>query len=327
MISTLSRSTIVLLAAYTLMSGQEGPVAGSGGWRRASDVQQAPPQTAPPPADAFGQPLGQDPAAQQPLPPANLPVDLVLRPGTFVSVRINQVLSSDRNQQGDAFSATLMQPLVVDGVVVAQRNQNVYGRVAAVEKQRSSRPSQMALELTELTLADGTQVPVRSQLVGRKGGTAPAGEQFGTVATTTATGAMIGAWADWGRGAAIGAGIGAAAGLAGVMFTRNRPTVVYPEAVLTFRIDAPVTVSTARAPMAFRYVDGSDYDRPDGNFEPRPREPRRAYPPAYPPMYGPGFYGPGYYPYWGPSVAFVYGGGYFRGPGWGRYGGGWRRWR
>ena len=325
MVSSLSRSTIVLLSAYTLMSGQEQAPSGSGGWRRVSDVQQAPPQTAPPPADAFGQPLGQDPAAQQqPLPPpANVPTELVLRPGTFVSVRINQVLSSDRNQQGDAFSATLMQPIVVDGVVVAQRNQTVYGRVAAVEKQRSSRPSQMALEVTDITLADGTQVPVRTQLVARQGGSAPAGEQFGTVATTTATGAMIGAWADWGRGAAIGAGIGAAAGLAGVMFTRNRPTVVYPEAALTFRIDAPVTVSTARAPMAFRYVDASDYDRADANFEPRPRERRR----AYPPMYSPGFYGPGYSPYfWGPSIAFVYGGGYFRGPGWGRYGG-WRRWR
>src|SRR5438552_295595 len=48
------------------------------------------------------------------------PPRLTIRPGTYVTVRINQPISSDRNQPGDAFAASLARPLVVDGIVVAQ---------------------------------------------------------------------------------------------------------------------------------------------------------------------------------------------------------------
>ena len=51
----------------------------------------------------------------------------------------------------------------------------------------------------------------------------------------------------------------AAAGIIGVLLTRGRPTVIYPESVLTFRLEAPVAFSTDRAPQAFRYVDTQDY--------------------------------------------------------------------
>jgi hypothetical protein len=276
-------------------------------------------------ADAFGQPLQQErPAApiDRPMPAA--PAELTLPAGTFVTVRINQVLSSDRNQPGDVFAATFAQPVVIDGVVVAQRGQNVYGRVSEAEKAHASRPSRLGLELTGITLVDGTQVSVRSQLVSRQGGTTPAGDQFGTVATTTIAGAAVGAAADWGRGAAIGASVGAAAGVIGVMLTRNHPTVVYPETALTFRIDSPIAISTARAPGAFRNVDPYEYDRPDNQVHARPYEGRRVY---YGPVYDP--YYPYYYPYspyrWGPGISLVFGGGWYRGGYWGR--GGYRRWR
>jgi len=47
------------------------------------------------------------------------------------------------------------------------------------------------------------------------------GKDIGTVATTTVTGAGIGAIADGAKGAGIGAGIGGAAGLAAVLLTRG----------------------------------------------------------------------------------------------------------
>jgi hypothetical protein len=311
-----------------------------GGWRRVGDPapasadRQAAPNERPfhaAQADAFGQPIGQagpqdrqlnpnDRQQQfpneQPMPAP--PPELTVHPGTFVTVRINQALSSGHNQPGDSFSATVAQPLVVDGVVVAQRGQMVYGRVAESEKARSSRPSRLGLELTGLTLVDGTQVSIRSQLVARQGGRTPTGDQVGTVATTTVVGAAVGSAVDWGggTGAAIGAGVGAAAGAIGVLLTRNHDTVVYPETALTFRIDSPLTISTVRAPMAFRYVDPYEYDRPEPQLQARPPAPRP-------------YYGPGYYPYtpfrWGPGISLVFGGGWYRGGYWGR--GPYRRWR
>ena len=316
----MTRSTFAFLAVTAIAFGQNQPT--PGGWRRVTDPPPTPAPAADQPSDAYGQPLSQSSASQSSgIPPAEaeaapppeqnqgpagaLPPQLVLKAGTYVTVRINQTLSTDRNQPGDTFSASLVQPVVVDGVIVAGAGQILYGRVAESQKARTNQPSRLGLELTGLTLVDGTQASVRSQLVGRRGGTTPTGQQVGTVATTTAVGAAIGAVADWGRGAAIGAGVGAAGGIIGVLLTRNQPTVVYPETVLTFATSSAVNINTTRAPLAFRYVDPSDYDRPTPALERRPLPPR--------PVQTLGWYGPGYSPYyWGPGISFVFGGGYYR---------------
>jgi hypothetical protein len=239
---------------------------------------------------------------------------LTIKAGTFVTVRVNEPLSSDRNQAGDAFSATLVQPVVVDGVIVADRGQTIAGRVSEAQKAgRVEGTSRLGVQLTELTLADGNQVPIQSQLI-RAGAGTSVGRDAGAIAGTTALGAAVGAAADWGRGAAIGAGAGAAAGIIGVLLTRGHATVIYPESVLTFRIESPVTISTERAPQAFRYVQPSDYDRPTYALQ-RPPQPAGCAgygcaPPPYP-YYG--YYG---YPYsWGPGLSFFYGPRYYRGPG------------
>ena len=319
--------TLALLATTGIMFAQAG-------WRRFGDTPPAPatqqasaaPQVTAVESQDPTQPVANsDPQAQRPAPnsPNNaprygLPPQLTIKPGTFVMARIDQMLSSNRNQPGDVFSATLMQPVVVDGVVVAQRGQTVLGRVAEAQKSKAGHDSRLGLELTGLTLADGTQATVHSQLVARQGTTTPKGQEVGTVATTTAVGATVGAAAAWGTGAAIGAGAGAAAGIIGVLLTHNHPTVVYPETALTFRIETPVTISTTRAPQAFRYVDPNEYDRPAE---------ARAIPVRRPsPYYGPSYYPYYPYPYWGSYYGYGYGYGYGLGMGIG-FGRGWgRRW-
>lgn len=313
-----------LIAAASLAFAQPP----SGGWRRAGDPPPTPAEASRPPAsgvqdpaepvdrsDQFGQTAGQTAAPQAPDRPAyGLPPTVTIKSGTFITVRMNDELSSDHNQPGDPFSATLVEPVVVDGIVAAYRGQTVYGRVVEVEKQRTGRPSRLGIEMTGLTLADGSQVPLRSQLVTRQGSSTPGSVQAGTVAGTTAMGAVIGAAADWGTGAAVGAGVGAAAGIVGVLLTRNHATVLYPETSLVFRIEAPVTVATGRAPQAFRYVGPEDYERAP---ERRVVQQRRPGPWAYP--YGgyiSPYYGYGYgYPYWGTGIGFAWGPGFYGGRG------------
>lgn len=311
-----------------------------GGWRRWSDPPPAPaPQTQPAApnvmdqdptqpvarADSYGQPQQQPEPQPQPQqrndrPPAavphyGLPSEVTIRPGTFVTVRVDQEITSDRNQQGDVFNASLAQPIVVDGVVVAQRGQAVMGRVAeAMKAGRAQGTSRLSLQLTGLTLADGTQANVQSQLVNRSGQTS-VGSDVGAVATTTAVGAAIGAVADYGRGAAIGAGAGAAAGLIGVLLTRGHATVVDPETLLTFRIDTPVNVDLSRAPQAFRYVGPDEYDRPMQTTVARRAPAPRYYNYNPYPYYYPGYYNS--YPYaYGPRFGIGIGIG-ARGGGWG----------
>ena len=233
-------------------------------------------------------------------------------------VRINEFLSSDRNQVGDRVTAVLEQPIVVNGWVVARRGQTLIGQVeAAVKAGRVKGVSQLGIELTDLTVVDGEQRPILTELWKATGGTSH-GQDAATVGTTTALGAAIGAAADWGRGAAIGAGAGAAAGIGAVLLTRGRPTVIEPETQLSFRLVDPVKVDTTLSQQAFLPVSQQDFDSGAGG-ERRPRHIAGGYPPSgayacgyYEPCYAyPGYY-PGYFGFyngfgWGPGF---YGGGF-----------------
>lgn len=272
--------------------------------------------------DAYGQvqqpSANRPPAAQPPRPAYGLPAEVTLKPGTYVTMRINQALASNKNAIGDTFSGMLTQPIVVNGIVVAHRGQMVYGRVSEADKVKGVH--RLGVQLTSLTLADGTQVAVQTQLISRQGPTTPGGVQAGVITSTTATGAVVGAIAAGGGGAAAGAGIGAAAGIIGVLATRNHPSVIYPETMLTFLTENAITVSTGNS-SAYRYVGPEDYAHPatvSQQVAPRQTYVDGAGYPYYPyPYYGWG------YPYygWGPMVGIGFGGYY------GGWHGGWHGWR
>lgn len=230
-------------------------------------------------------------------PRSPLPDKLTIPAGTILLIRTNDFLSSDRNQIGDQFTAVLEQPVVVQGWVVARRGQTLIGQVKAAQKAgRVKGVSQLGLELTDLSVVSGQQVPILTELWKGSAGTSH-GQDANTIAGTTGLGAIIGAAADWGRGAAIGAGVGAAAGIGAVLLTRGRPTEIEQETPLSFRLLDPVTIDTAASRMAFQPVTQQDFDGSQGEHR-RPRL-ARGYPP---PWFGPcGYYGPcyGYPTYFG----------------------------
>jgi hypothetical protein len=268
--------------------------------------QQLPPQAqGQPDQQAEGQP-------NQAVPPQTLTVPA----GTVLRVRSDDWISTDRNVIGDIFSAVLDEPIVVDGWVVARRGQAQTGHVSLVKKGHGGTASQLGVDITELTLVDGQQLPLQTQLFQASGGSSE-GRNVAAVGSTTGFGAVIGAIAGGGTGAAIGAGIGATAGIIGVMSTPGRPTVIPPETVLSFRLQAPVTISTEKSQFAFQPVSQSDYD--SRSAQGRGRMVRPGPPP--PPYYG----GPYPYPFaYGYPYPYAYYPGPYFGVGYyGRYG----RWR
>jgi len=204
------------------------------------------------------------------------------------------------------FSGTLAQPLIVNGFVVAHRGQNISGRVSDVAKAgRVQGTSHMGLEITEIALADGQQLPLKTQLVEYRGGTSH-GDDAVAIGTTTGVGAAIGAAVNGG----VGAGVGAAAGLLtstiGVLVTRGRPTVIFPEALLTFKTSEPMGFSTDRSAYAFQPAGPQDYapalqTRSMGG-------PRPMYRPYGPYGYPYPYYAP--YPYFGTGI-YIRSGPYF----------------
>jgi hypothetical protein len=316
MVGLLAISNITLAQDPTAAPAPQQQPTGTtsnGGWHRVGETNPAN-ATPDPSADPQNFPQNQS------LPPAPpMPAQLTIKPGTYVTVRLNQALSSDRNQVGDAFSATLVRPIVVDGVVVAERGQTLGGHVTEAKKAgRVEGTSRLGIQLTDLPVADGQQVPVQTQFITRNGPTS-VGRDVGAIGVTTGVGAAIGAGVGGAGGAAVGAGAGFLVSTVGVLLTRGHPTVVYPETVMTFRVEQPVTISTEHAPQAFRYVDPRDYQTAGA---PRMQT-------AYGPGYGaPGYgvppvaaYGPGYYPPYGYGYGYAYGYPYW-GPGFGVYLGG-----
>ena len=245
------------------------------------------------------------------MPSASVPSAITLPKGTLITVRTTQTLSSDHNRPGDSFTTVLDETLIAQGWVVARRGQTVMGTVVGAQKAgRSNASSQLAIELSELSLVDGQPLPIRTELV-QVAGSDPSRvhNEVATVGATTGAGAVIGAIAGGGTGAAIGAAIGAAAGTAGVLSTRGKPTEIYPEAQLTFRLEYPVAISTEQSRQAFLPVTPSDYNRgPARNPDRYPST--SSYPPPAPPYYyydEPYYYGGyapysyfGYYGYYGP---------------------------
>jgi hypothetical protein len=280
-------------------------------------TQEARPRPTYAPQDADKPPYSHDRPMQNaqdaPSAPAqSVPGTLTVPAGTVLIIHMNDYLSTDHNKIGDQFTATLENPLVVNGWVVARRGQVLVGQVKEARKAgRIKGTSELGVELTDMTVVDGRQIPILTELWKASAGTSH-GQDAATIATTTGLGALIGAAADWGTGAAIGAGAGAAAGIGAVLLTRGHPTVLAPEDQLSFRLVDPVRIDTTQSQKAFQPVTQQDID--GGRMEHRGRHVAAAYPgPVYYPC---GYYGPCYaYPY----PAYV-GFGFYNGWGWGHRG-------
>lgn len=175
--------------------------------------------------------------------PPSAPPQVTVAAGTLITVRTVEALSSERNQSGDTFTATLEQPLVADGYVIAERGARLEGRI--VNAQRAGKVTGLAdlsLELIQLKTSDGQHVRIETQTFVKHGETSK-GQDAARIGTVAAIGAVIGAVAGGGRGAAIGAGAGGAAGAGTVIATRGKDAVLPPETKISFRLRNSITLT------------------------------------------------------------------------------------
>ena len=163
--------------------------------------------------------------------------------GTMLRVRLNETLSTERNRPGDTFTATLDQPLVIDGFVLAERGARAQGRI--VEADRSGRVrgvAMMQVELTQIATSDGQKVRINTGYYEKKAESEKK-KDAAKVGIGAALGAAIGAIAGGGKGAGIGAGVGGAAGAGDVLLTRGKPVEMKVETPLSFRLSEAVILT------------------------------------------------------------------------------------
>jgi hypothetical protein len=213
----------------------------------------APPAQATPPQAPRAQPSQQQPRPTQPAQPSPTTpqprtVTLSVPSGTTLAIRMNDELSTERSQAGDAFTATLTAPLVdAAGIVLVPAGATVRGRVTAVAPStRVGQTATMNLAFESISFG-GQSHPLHATVeradVQQKTRTSAA-EQAGKIAAGTAAGAILGQVIGRDRSSTIrGAAVGAAAGTAIAMGTADVDAVLPAGAEVVIRLDQPIQVT------------------------------------------------------------------------------------
>jgi hypothetical protein len=92
--------------------------------------------------------------APEPLPPVPAPRRVTLQTGMTIPIRLDESLSSDKSVVGEMFQASLVEPLVVDGLVIAEKGARVVGRIV------NSQKAILELGLANLMTSDGQRVAI-----------------------------------------------------------------------------------------------------------------------------------------------------------------------
>jgi len=156
---------------------------------------------------------------------------VVIPTDTELILELIDELSTERNKEGDKFTARIVSPMEMNGAIIE-------GRISKIQKPgRIKRRSEMLLSFDRIVLNEGrwgnfnailTEVlPVKNDNVkgvteGTVEGKSSVKGDIAKVGGATGTGALIGVIAGGPVGAAVGAGVGAAFGVGAVVVERGK---------------------------------------------------------------------------------------------------------
>ncbi len=229
------RFTTASLSALCLLSALAG-------CQKNADQQQA---TA---TDANSSPSTPDSGASSSKPAREAPPrprPIVVPAETVISVVLDEPVGSKISTPGQNFSATVREPVEVEGRVAIPKGARATGIVKDA-KPAGRFKGGASLEITLASIdVNGKNYDVRT--------TAPTETSKGKGKRTAAMvgggaggGALIGGLAGGGKGAIIGGLIGAAAGTGGAGLTGNRDITLPAETPITFKLVDPLEIKPRR---------------------------------------------------------------------------------
>ena len=223
--------------------------------------------------------------------------------GTLLQLRTSEGLTSRRAKDGEPVQFTVIRDVAVGGVLALPKGATVHGVVTVAKNVGAGNlggSSELALQLTSLDLGGASYPLITDQF--KVKGPNKAGQTVGNAVGGALLGAIIGGIAGRGEGAAIGAGAGAVAGTAASAASPGPGVWIPAEALVTFRLAAPLSVDPVDAQEAARLAQGLYAGGPNlyrrGYYPYRSPYMAYGYPYAYPQVYyRPYFMSGGYY-YW-----------------------------
>ncbi len=182
--------------------------------------------------------------APAPAPAIQAAAPVQVETGTTLQVRLNSPLSSASATAGQGWSATLAQPVRVNGQIAIPRGATLTGDVVAADSAGHFKgQSRLVLALTSLAY-NGQSYGLTTTEVSRLAGNRTTRSEV-AIGGGAALGALVGALVGHGKGAAIGAATGAGAGTAAQALTKPAEVNLPAETVLSFTLKQPVQVVPA----------------------------------------------------------------------------------
>ncbi len=200
------------------------------------------------------------------------PGTVVVPAGTKLPVVLKHAINTKSAQPGDNVYAETNFPVVENDRILIPAGTYVQGSITSVKRPgRVKGRAEVLMHFNTLIFPNGYTVAIPGALdqipgadrthVKDKEGTVQAdsskGKDAATVASTGATGAVIGAAASGGKGAGIGAGIGGLAGLGITMLTRGNDVRLEQGTTVEMVLQRPLVLEEARLGARPReYVPG-----------------------------------------------------------------------
>ena len=187
-----------------------------------------------------------EPLRADPLPPARELVELEVPSTSVIGLRIETPLSTETAHLEDRVEARVMRDLTVDGRTAIPAGTRALGAVTMVERGgKVKERARLGVRFHTLVLADGTQLPIRTDTIIREG-ESPAGDSTRKIGGATVGGAILGALMGGKKGAIVGSTAGAAGGTAVVMAGDRNAATLPAGAVVTVRLSSPVSVEVEK---------------------------------------------------------------------------------
>lgn len=187
-----------------------------------------------------------DEPPQPPPPPAPEYLDLQVPADSVLGLQVERTVTSDLARVEDKVNARVTRDVRVGSRVAIPAGSIVTGSVTEVDRGGKMKgKARLAVRFHTVTLADGSQLSLRTDAVVREG-ESPARETAAKVGGAAIGGAILGAILGGGKGAAIGAGVGAAGGTAASMANDRNPATLPAGTNITVRVQQPVTVTVQK---------------------------------------------------------------------------------
>jgi hypothetical protein len=210
----------------------------------------SPPRDANSPAHSPAQATPAQPEPVVPELPAPPPrpqiVEVVIPASSVVGLQVETSISSETARVEDRVEARVTRDVIADGRVAIPAGTRAIGDVTLVERGGKMKDkARLGVRFHTLVLADGNQVPLRTDTIFREG-SSPGSESARKIGGAAVGGAILGAIIGGAKGAAIGGATGAGAGSAVVMAGDRNAATLPAGTIVTVRLSTPVTVDVER---------------------------------------------------------------------------------